>query len=149
MPSEKDKIVEFKHYMKFDKMPYIIYGDIESLIKKIGGCENNPEKSSTTKRDKHIPCGYSMSTIWGFNHIEDKYTLYRRRRFMKKFYESLREHAKSIIVFEKKKILPLTRKELKSHEDAEKCYICETKFFKKLFTDKNYQNHCHYAGKYA
>ena len=62
-----------------------------------------------------------MSTIWGFNHIEDKYTLYRRRRFMKKFYESLREHAKSIIVFEKKKILPLTRKELKSHEDAEKC----------------------------
>ena len=50
MPSEKDKIVEFKHYMKFDKMPYIIYGDIESLIKKIGGCENNPEKSQQQKQ---------------------------------------------------------------------------------------------------
>ena len=49
MPSEKDKIVEFKHYMKFDKMSYIIYGDIESLIKKIGGCENNPEKSQQQK----------------------------------------------------------------------------------------------------
>ena len=34
MPSQKDKILEFKQYMKSDKMPYIIYADIESLIKK-------------------------------------------------------------------------------------------------------------------
>ena len=30
-------------------MPYIVYADIESLIKKIDGCVNNPENSSTTK----------------------------------------------------------------------------------------------------
>ena len=34
---------------------------------------------------------------------------------MKKFFESLREHAESITDFEKKKMLPLTRKELKSY----------------------------------
>ena len=34
MPSEKDKISEFSQYMKSDKMPYIIYADIEPLIKK-------------------------------------------------------------------------------------------------------------------
>ena len=34
-PSEKDIILEFNQYMKSDKMPYIIYADIESLIKKI------------------------------------------------------------------------------------------------------------------
>ena len=33
---------------------------------------------------------------------------------MKKFYKSLREQAKSIIDIEKKKMLPLTRKQLKS-----------------------------------
>ena len=33
MPSEKDKILEFNRYIKLDKMPYIIYADIESLIK--------------------------------------------------------------------------------------------------------------------
>ena len=38
-------------------MGYIIYADITSLIKKIDGCANNPEKSSTTKLDEHIPCG--------------------------------------------------------------------------------------------
>ena len=43
---------------------------------------------------------------------------------MKKFCESLREHAKNIIDFEKKKMLPITKEELKSHRDAKVCYIC-------------------------
>ena len=42
-------------------MWYIIYADIESLIKRIDGCANNPEKSSTTKIGECIHCGYSMS----------------------------------------------------------------------------------------
>ena len=37
MPSENDNILEFHQYIKSDKMPYIIYADIESLIKKIDG----------------------------------------------------------------------------------------------------------------
>ena len=119
MPSEKDKILEFKQYMKFDKMLYIIYADIESLIAKIGGRAHNPEKSSTMKIGEHLLCGYSLSTTWRFNHIGDKHTLYREKDCMKKFGYSLREHAKSMIDFEKKKMLPLTRKELKSFADAE------------------------------
>ena len=49
--------------MKSDKMPCIIYTDIESLINKTDGCENNPENSSTTKIGEQIPCRYSMSAI--------------------------------------------------------------------------------------
>ena len=30
-------------------MPYIIYAEIESLIRKLDGCVNNPERSSTQK----------------------------------------------------------------------------------------------------
>ena len=90
--------------MKLDKMPYIIYADIESLIRKIDGCANNPENSSTTKIGEHIPCGYSMSTIWEFDLIENKHTLYRGKDCMKKFCISLREHAKNIIDFEKKNV---------------------------------------------
>ena len=68
----KKNISEFKNYMKSDKMPYIIYTDMESLIKTTDGCANNPENSSTTKLDEHIRCGYSMSTIWAFDNIENK-----------------------------------------------------------------------------
>ena len=34
MASEKYKILELKHYMKSNKMSYIIYTDFECLIKK-------------------------------------------------------------------------------------------------------------------
>ena len=63
MPSEKDNISEFNQYMKSDQIPSIIYAKMDSLIKKIDGCANNPENFSTTKIGEHIPCGYSMSTI--------------------------------------------------------------------------------------
>ena len=58
--------------MKSDKMPYIIYAGMESLIKTTDGYANNPENSSTTKLDEHIRCGYSMSTIWTFDNTENK-----------------------------------------------------------------------------
>ena len=82
-------------------MSYIIYADIESLIKKINGCSNNRENSSTTKVGEHIPCRYSMSAIWAFESIENKNNLNCGEDCMKKFCESLREHAKNIIDFEK------------------------------------------------
>ena len=58
------------------------------------GCRNNPENSST-KIGEHIPCGYSMSTILGFDHIENKHTLYHGKDCVKKFCDSLREHGKN------------------------------------------------------
>ena len=103
MPSEKDNILKFNQYMKPDKMLCIIYDDIESLIKKIGEYANNPETPSTAIIGEHILCEYSMSTIWAFDHIEIKHTLYPGEDCMKKFCESLREHTKNIIDFEKKK----------------------------------------------
>ena len=76
-------------------MPNIIYAAIESSIKKKkNGCANNPENVSTTKIGEHIPCGYSMSTIWAFHDIENKHSLYHKKDCMKKFRGSLREHAK-------------------------------------------------------
>ena len=82
MPSEKDNILEFNQFMKSDKIPYIIYGDIESLIRKwIDGCVNNAENSSATKiwggggggrGGGDIPCGDSVSTIWDFKYRKEE-----------------------------------------------------------------------------
>ena len=72
---------------------------------------------------ENIPCGYSMSTILGFDQIENKHNLYCWKGCMKRFCDSLGEQGKAITDFEKKKLLWLTRKELKSHEDVKKCYI--------------------------
>ena len=64
---------------------------------------------------------------------------------------SLREHEKNMIDFKKKKMLPLTKEELKSHQDAKVCYICGKRILKKFAKDKNHRkvrDHCHYTGKY-
>ena len=55
---EKNNILKFNQYTKLDKMPYIIYADLECLVKTIEGCANNPQKSSTIKIGGHNPCGY-------------------------------------------------------------------------------------------
>ena len=70
---------------------------------------------------------------------------------MKRFCESLREYAKNIIDFEKKKVLPSTKGELKSHQDAKVYYICGKRFLKMLSKSINYwkvRDHCYYIWKY-
>ena len=99
--------------MKLDKMTYNIYVDIESLFRKIDGCANIPEDSSPTKIGKHVPFGYSMSIIWGFNHVENKHTLYRIKGCIKKFCTSLSEHAKDMIDFEKRKNATINNRRIK------------------------------------
>ena len=75
--------------------------------------QKNPENSSRTKIGEHIPFGYSLSTIWGFDHIEDKSTLYCGNDFMKNFCKSLRKHVKSIIDFQKKKNVTVNKIRIK------------------------------------
>ena len=69
---------------------------------------------------------------------------------MKNFCLDLREHEIKIINYEKKEMIPLTRKEKKMHNKQKYCYI-----YKKRFStdDNNKKYHkvrdrCHYTGKY-
>ena len=79
-----------------------------------------------------------MSTIWGFYHIKKKHNFCRGKGCMKKCCKYLREHAQKNNCFCKKKVLPLTSKELKLHEDAKACCICEKYFIEKLLQNINY-----------
>ena len=91
MPPEETKILEFNRYQKFDKVLLIIYADLECIIKKIDGCKNNSENSSTTKVSEHIPSSLLISTISSFRSIENKHDVLTGEHFMKMFCESLTE----------------------------------------------------------
>ena len=70
---------------------------------------------------------------------------------MKKFGEFLREHVKNLINFEKKRMLPLAKEELKSDQDAKVGYIYRKRTLKKLSKSINHwklRDLCHYTGKY-
>ena len=96
MSFEDTKILNFNQYQKSDKASFVIYADLEFLIEKIDGCKNDSENSFTTKVDKHVLSGFSMSTISSFKNIENNHDVYRGKDCMKTFCGSLREHAMKI-----------------------------------------------------
>ena len=97
MPEEDNKILKHNQGEKSMKVPFIIYADLESLLEKMSTCNNNPEKSSTTKINKHTPSGYSLFTNCSFDATKNKLDYYRGKNCMKKFCQDLREHAIKII----------------------------------------------------
>ena len=84
MLSKNTKILELNQHQQSDKVPFIIYADLECIIENIDGCKTNPENSSTTKVSKHIPSGFSMSTISSFRSLENKHDMHSGKDCMKK-----------------------------------------------------------------
>ena len=149
MPEENNKILKNNQGEKSMKVPFIIYSHLERLLEKMNPCHNNPEKLSTIKINKHSPSGYSLLTHCSFDTTKNKLDYYRGKNCRKNFCLDLREHVTKIINYEKKEMIPLTKKEGKKHNKQTVCYICE----KRINTDDNkkkYQkvkDHCHYTGK--
>ena len=114
LPSKDNKTLEFNQYQKSDKLPFIIYVDLECLIEKIDVCINNPENLSTTKVSEHISSGFPMSTLSSFKIKENKHDVHRSKNCMKKFCESLRKHAMKITNFKNNKMKLLTKEQQES-----------------------------------
>ena len=69
---------------------------------------------------------------------------------MKKFCKDLKEQVTRIMNHEKKKIIPLTNEERKTHRWQKECHICKKEFSTDDNNKKNHKvkDHCHYTGKY-
>ena len=150
MPEENNKTVKYNQRETFMKGPFIIYADLECLLEKMNTCHNYPEKSSTTKVNKHTPSGYSLFTYCSFDTTKNKLDYYRGKNCMKNFCLDLREHATKIINYEKREMIPLTKKKRKSIINKKFVVYVKKKDLVLMITIKKYKvrGHCHYTGKY-
>ena len=114
MPDEDNNILEYVLGKKSLRVPFIIYAELECLLKKIDTCSNNPEKSYTEKKTKHKPSGYSLVTCYSFDKLENERKYYRGEDCLKMFCEDLKEEAMKVINYEKTEMMPLTDKEKES-----------------------------------
>ena len=149
MPTKDNNIIKYNHGEKSMKVPFIIYTDLECLLEKMITCINNPNESSTTKINKHVPSGYSIFTHCSFDESKNNLNYYRDKDCMKKFSKDLREHASKIINYEKKKMIPLTAEEKIYHNKQKICYICKKEFNNNDKKNYKVRDHCHYTGKYT
>ena len=148
MPNEDNKIIKHNQGEKSIRSPFIIYADLECFLEKISNYYNNFEESSTTEINKHTPSGYLLFAHCSFDKTKNKLDYYRADNCMEKFCKDLREHATKIINYEKKKMIPLTKKEEKNHNKQKVCYICKKEFNTDDKKHYKVKDHCHYTGKY-
>ena len=148
MPTKDNNAIKYNHGEKSMKLPFVIYPDLECLLEKMSTCINNPNKSSTTKINKHTPSGYSIFTHCSFDESKNKLNYYRGDDCMKKCCRDLRTHATKITNYEKKNMIALTTEE-KIHYNKQKiCYICQKEFNNNDRKNYKVRDYCHYTGKY-
>ena len=116
IPSDKNNILEFNQYMNSDKIPYVFYPDIESL--------KTQKNSSTTKISTYSLHILNVNNLGIWSHRKQTYFISRKRLYEKFLIEKL--------ILKIKKMLPLTKEELKSHQDANICDIWGKRILKKL-----------------
>ena len=138
-----NKIIKYNQGDKSLKLPFIIYADLECLLKKIDTCQNNPDLSSTTKINQHIPSRYLIYTSCSFDKPNNKLSYYRGEDCMRRFCKDLKDHATKIIDCKKKDMIPLTKEEEDNYNKENICHIC-----KKEFNNDKVRDHCHFTGKY-
>ena len=72
MLNKDNNMIKYNQGEKYIKLPFVIYGDLECLLEKMSTCINNPNESSTTKINNHIPSGYSIFTSCSFDQTKNK-----------------------------------------------------------------------------
>ena len=106
MPDDRNKILKYAAGSKSLKMPHPIYVDIECQLVKHDTCTNKLNKSWSTNKNTHEPCGYSINKV---NEYKDNYhTYYRGKDCMTKLSKDLLKIGKEILKEEKKDMIPST-----------------------------------------
>ena len=59
MPKENNKTLKYNPGEKSLKVPFIIYADLEWILRKMSARQVNPTKSYTEKKAEHESSGYS------------------------------------------------------------------------------------------
>ena len=97
MPADKDKFLRFTNVHKQLSSPFVIYADFECLLPKVQSCNCNPEKSSTTPVQKHVPCGYCYKIVSSNPKYSKPAVLYRGKDPVMPFLKALDKEAFSIM----------------------------------------------------
>ena len=136
MPEEGENILAFQNYKKQMKVPYVIYADFEALVKKIQGCERNPDKKSyTEKTEWHEACGYSYIVVKSDGEVTGS-KVYRGENAVKSFLESIMQEKEKIReMLAKQEPITMTHEDWYDFKNAYNCHICEKKLVKENYWD--------------
>ena len=144
---EKGTMLNFKNFPHSEKVPFIIYADLEALIKEMHNCDPNPQKSYTKKYQKHEAVSFSYYIKCFDNSVcEPILRTYTRTTpeedAMKIFINWLEEDVRALANIKVKEMI-FTEEDKKRFNEEKECWIC-----KEPLNEDKVRDHCHYTGRY-
>ncbi|XP_019886947.2 uncharacterized protein LOC105278604 [Ooceraea biroi] len=140
LPNEEDKWLQFTHYNRKERMPFIVYTDLECILQKTE--EDDPK---LYQRHQVFSIGYYVRCSY-----DDSLSGYRSHRdtdCISWFVEELRSIAYRMKASLSRNVpmVELTRDEREKFDSATQCHICKKPFAP---DDTRVRDHCHLTGRY-
>ena len=145
MPKE-GSFIELNDGQNQFKVPFIMYGDFEAILKPIEEPSPNPEEPYTKEINQHIPSGFCVYSKFAYGEVENPLKLHRGEHCLKVFCDYVENEVERLYhMFPEKPLNRLTREERREFKQERKCHIC----FKEFEQDNpKVRDHCHYTGSY-
>ena len=143
---KKGEKLKFKNYEKMHNVPFVIYLDLESNLKKI----DKKIGGKTTRYQKHKMASYGYLILCFDKSIyKPKLRIYTKKseneNISLKLIKSLENDVREIsneFIFPKKIMREV---DIEDFENASSCYACGIEFLKEV---EKVKDHCHYTGKF-
>ena len=145
---EKGTMLHFKNFHHSEKVPFIVYADLEALIKEMHNCDPNPQNSYIKKYQKHEAVSFSYYIKCFDDSVCEPIlrtytkTTPEEKDAMEVFVQWLEEDVRALANINIKEMI-FTKEDKKRFNEEKECWICR----EPLNNDK-VRDHCHYTGRY-
>ncbi|XP_070154034.1 uncharacterized protein [Polyergus mexicanus] len=143
LPTKDDKWLEFRNYSRKERLPFVVYADLECVLKKKE--ERRTSNTSIVQHHEVYSAGYYARCA--LDGVSSTYRAYRGEDCVSWFVKELHD-----LAFRAKTILDtdapmtdLTPDEWERFVNATRCSVCERPFES---GDARVRDHCHLTGRY-
>jgi len=139
----------FKNNNNKFEMPFRIYADFESIIRKMETASQTNERSFTDKCQVHEQCGFTIYVVSSVPGDKYKFNpiVYRgdtKEDVSTNFIQSMKDIEQKLMAIIKKEVkMVMTEEDIENFSKATHCHICN----KEVGNDK-VRDHCHLSGKF-
>ncbi|XP_024893432.1 uncharacterized protein LOC112468467 [Temnothorax curvispinosus] len=144
LPSEDNKWLSFKNHSRKERLPFVVYADLECVLQKT---QPDTEHASYAYQHHHRVCSIAYYVQCSYDETLSTYRFRCDNDCVAWFVEKLNglAHRVKNILSDIACMVDLTRDEWETFHSATKCHICEQQFAP---DDNKVRDHCHLTGRY-
>ncbi|KYN50341.1 hypothetical protein ALC62_14060, partial [Cyphomyrmex costatus] len=141
LPSEDDKWLKFKNHCRKERVPFVVYADLECALEK-----TDKEPTSSTYTYQHHVFSIWYYVYCSYDSSLSGYRFHRDNNCISWLADKLKNLAHSVpSVISTNVPMNFTQDDWRKFNSATHCHVCEKPFAK---DDKRARDHCHLTGRY-